>query len=368
MSGFTTPSHVSALRFTPGMEQPADDEAETIQGLIETMGKISQTTFENSGHAIRSVHAKSHGVLRGKMKVIAGLPAELAQGMFSKGGEYDIAMRFSTLPGDILDDSVSTPRGLAVKIIGVEGARLPGGENDVTQDFVLVNAPAFAAPTPKKFLANLKMLAATTDKAEGAKKVLSAVARGTESVLEAFGGKSPMVTTMGGHPETNILGETFYSQVPVLYGDYVAKVAVFPIFDLSKLTGAPIDANAEPNALRDAVSAHFAQHGGEWEFRVQLCTNLETMPIEDASVIWPETESPYLPVARLTVEAQDSWSQEGVQAIDEGLAFSPWHGLAAHRPLGGVMRARNTTYTSSARFRGQHNGCPMHEPKAASRS
>lgn len=35
-------------------------------------------------------------------------------------------MRFSTNPGDMLDDKVSTPRGLAIKLIGVEGARLPG--------------------------------------------------------------------------------------------------------------------------------------------------------------------------------------------------------------------------------------------------
>ena len=159
-----------------------------------------------------------------------------------------------------------------------------------------------------------------------------------------------MITTMGGQPETHILGETFYSQVPILYGDYIAKVAVFPIFDLSKLTGTPVSATDDPNALRDAVSSHFAAHGGEWEFRVQLCTNLDTMPIEDASTVWPEDESPYLPVARLTVEAQPSWSDEAVKAIDDGMAFSPWHGLAAHRPLGGVMRARNTTYTSSATF------------------
>jgi hypothetical protein len=32
---------------------------------------------------------------------------------------------------------VSTPRGLSVKIIGVEGERLSGSEGDVTQDFVL---------------------------------------------------------------------------------------------------------------------------------------------------------------------------------------------------------------------------------------
>jgi hypothetical protein len=355
---------ISPRRFTPDMERPADDEAETIHSLIETLGKISQATYEHSGHATRSVHAKGHGLVRGKLKVIDGLPPELSQGLFAKPGEYDVALRFSTIPGDVLDDNVSTPRGLAVKVIGVEGARLPGGEGDTTQDFVLANAPAFSAPTPKKFLGNLKMLAATTDKAEGVKVAVSAVARGTETVLEAFGVKSPTITTMGGQANTHILGETFYSQVPLLYGDYVAKVAVFPIFELSKLTGAPIDAASNPNALRDAVAAHFAATGGEWEVRVQLLTNPETMPVEDASVIWPEDESPYQPVARLTVPPQASWSEKGVQEIDDGMAFGPWHGLAAHRPLGGIMRARNSTYTSSATFRGQHNGCPMHQPKS----
>ncbi len=356
---------VTPLRFSPAMEKPEENEAETNDALIEQMTKISQTTFEHSGHAIRSVHAKSHGVLRGELTVLDGLPPELAQGLFGTPASYAAVLRFSTLPGDILDDSVSTPRGLAVKVIGVEGARLPGSEGDVTQDFVMVNGPAFSAPTPAKFLGNLKMLAATTDKAEGVKKVVSAVARGTESVIEAFGGKSPTITTMGGQAETHILGETFYSQVPILYGDYVAKFSVAPIFELSTLTDAPLDANGNPNALRDAVAEHFASKGGEWEFRVQLCTDLEAMPIEDASVVWPEDASPYIVVARLMVKPQPSWDPAAVAAIDDGLAFSPWHGLAAHRPLGGVMRARNTTYTSSATFRGRHNGCPMHEPRAA---
>ncbi len=351
------------LRFTPDMEKPAPDEAETNAALIETLGKISETTFAHSGHAIRSVHAKSHGVLRATLVVHPDLPPALAQGLFAKPGEYDAVLRFSTNPGDILDDSVSTPRGLAIKIIGVEGPRLPGSESDTTQDFVLVNAPAFGAPTPAKFLGNLKLLAATTDKAEGAKSALSAVARGAESAIEALGGKSPTVTSMGGQPATSILGETFYSQVPVLYGDHIAKVAVAPVFALSALTGTPVDL-AAPNALRDSVAAHFATQGGEWDLRVQLCTDLDTMPIEDASVAWPEDASPYVTVARLKAAPQDSWSPEAVAAVDEGLAFSPWHGLAAHRPLGGVMRARNSTYTSSAGFRASHNGCPIHEPKA----
>ena len=350
------------LRFSPSMEVPAEDEAATNQGLIEQMLKVCQTTFENSGHASRSVHAKAHGVLHGELVVHGSLPAELAQGLFAKAGTYPMVMRFSTLPGDILDDSVSTPRGLAVKVIGVEGARLPDTASDVTQDFILVNGPAFSAPTPEKFLGSLKLLASTTDKAEGAKIALSAVARGTEAALEAVGGKSATLTTMGGQPRTNILGETFYSQVPFLFGEYVAKFSIAPVFDLTTLTGASI--GDSPDALREAVSAHFGTHGGEWDFRVQLCTDLDAMPIEDASVAWPEDASPYVTVARLKVGPQDSWSAEAVRTVDDGLAFSPWHGLAAHRPLGGVNRARNTTYVASAKFRGERNGCPMHEPQA----
>jgi hypothetical protein len=120
------------------------------------------------------------------------------------------------------------PRGLAIKVLNVKGDRLPGSENDKTQDFLLVNGPAFAAPTAKAFLGNLELLAKTTDKAEGLKKVLSATLRGLETVLEAAGRESGALKALGGHPETNILGETFYSRAPIRYCDYLAKVAVAP--------------------------------------------------------------------------------------------------------------------------------------------
>jgi len=357
----TTPA--AAIRFDPSMEHIAPNEGETQTALIDTLRSISETTFQHSGHATRSVHAKSHGVLRGKVTVLPGLPPQLAQGLFAKPGEYQAVMRLSTLPGDMLDDSVSTPRGLAVKVIGVEGARLPGSENDKTQDFVMVNGPAFAAPTAEAFLGNLKIVARTTDRAEGLKKLVSAVARATEAILEAFGTKSPVILTLGGQPLTHILGETFYSQAAILYGDYIAKVAVVPVSPhLTALTGQKLDMSGKPNALRQAVEEFFDLNDAEWEIRVQLCTNLETMPIEDASVIWPEDQSPYVTVARITAPQQNAWSPEAVTAIDEAMAFSPWHGLAAHRPLGSVMRARKDTYASSANFRATHNGCPIHEP------
>lgn len=61
------------------------------------------------------------------------LPDQYAQGAFDWHRKMPVVMRFSTTPGDVLDDKVSTPRGLALKLIGVDGERLPGREGDIPQ-------------------------------------------------------------------------------------------------------------------------------------------------------------------------------------------------------------------------------------------
>jgi len=353
------------ILFDESLEHVEPDEAETTEQLIETLTKINQTTLEHEKHAHRSVHAKSHALLTGELIVPDDLPRELAQGIFAKPGRYPLVMRLSTVPGDILDDSVSTPRGMAVKIVGVEGERLPGSDGDVTQDFVLVNGPAFSAPNAKRFASTLKLIAATTDRAEGAKKALSAVLRGTERVIEAFGGRSPTLLALGGQPETNPLGDTYYSQAPLRFGDYVVKVSIAPHSpNLTALTDATLNVNGKSNGLREAMVNHFAEEGGEWDLRVQFCTDPETMPVEDASVVWPEEKSPYIDVARIVVPPQAAWNAARRAAIDDGLAFSPWHGIAAHRPLGSVMRARRLAYKVMAKFRAHHNNVSVVEPRS----
>ena len=361
----TLATTVAPLRFSPEYEHPGPDEAKTLADINEQMHKIQEKTYADGGKAIRSVHAKSHGLLVGELRIPAGLAPELAQGLFARPGTLPVVARLSTTPGDILPDDVSTPRAMALKIIGVEGERLPGSEGDVTQDFVLVNGPAFNKPDAKSFAGSLKLLAATTDKAEGTKQVLSAALRGLEKAVEAVGGQSATLTALGGHPETNPLGETYYSQVPVLFGDYFGKICVRPVSpSLKALFKAPVDLKHKPDGLRDAVAAYFEEQGGEWELCVQLCTDLGEMPIEDASVVWDEALSPYRPVARLVMGAQASWSESRAHSIDEGLAFSPWHGVAAHRPLGSVMRVRKGAYEAARRFRAEKNQRAVSEPKA----
>ena len=350
--------------YSPTVEAPAADEAETIKGLEEQFKKILDTTSEDYGHAVRSVHAKGHGIARGTLTVADDLAPELAQGLFAQPGQYEAVLRLSTNAGDILDDSIRLPRGVALKVLGVPGARLPGSEGDATQDFLLANAPAFAAPDAKKFLGNLKLLAATTDKGEGAKKMLSAVLRTFEAAIEAVGGQSAMLSTLGGAKPVHPLGATYYSQTPFRYGAHIAKFQLVPVSGIADYADETIDAAGRPDAIREAVNELLIEQGGTWEFRVQLCTDLETMPIEDASVPWDEAESPYRTVATLTVEPQRGWMHGTSDRQEDRLSFSPWHGLAAHQPLGGVNRARNDPYRFSADYRARFNGCPIHEPRA----
>ena len=348
--------------FTPDVEVRAEDEAETIQGLNEQIRLIQETTAKDYGTAVRGVHAKGHAIVSGKLEVLSGVAPELAQGLFSAPASYDALLRFSTLPGDILDDSVSVPRGLAIKLFDVPGERLPGSESDTTQDFILVNGPAFASPTPKAFLANLKMLAKTTDVGEGLKKGLSATMQTLDAALETVGIQSPTIQTLGGAANTHPLGETYYTQVPLRHGGYIAKLSVAPIStNLTELAGSKVDTSGRPDALREDVGEVLIEQDSVWELRVQLCTDLEKMPVEDTSVVWDEKVSPYVAVARLTVPAQLGWEHGLSEHQEQAIAYSPWHGLAAHQPIGGVNRARKPTYERSVQFRGERNGCPVHE-------
>jgi hypothetical protein len=150
---------------------------------------------------------------------------------------------------------------------------------------------------------------------------------------------------------------------PFRYGNYIAKFSLRPISnDLTNLTGKQIDTKDQPDAIRQAIQAEMQHLTGEWEFRVQLCRDLEKQPVEDPTVQWDEKDAPFVAVATLRAEPQDSWSEANIQKVDEQMRFSVWTGLAAHEPLGNINRARKATYEHSANFRQGFNRCPVHEP------
>lgn len=358
----STQISTTPVRYRPDVEQIEPDEAETARKLADTMVSICEKTFADSGHAIRAVHAKSHGLLAARFEVLDGLPPQLAQGLFARPGDYEAVIRLSTTPGDLLHDSVSTPRGMALKVLNVEGQRLPGSSASRSQDFVMVNGKEFNSPSGKAFLKNLKLLAATTDRLEGVKEVVSTVFKTIEGALEKVGKESAVLKTMGGNPETHILGDSFFAQLPLRYGDHIAKIGVVPASDnLKALTGTRVDTSDDPDVLRHVTDDFFETETAVWHLQVQLCTDLESMPVEGIEP-WDEEESPFITVARITAGPQEGWSEELSRQVDDGMHFSPWNGLAAHQPLGSIMRLRQLSYERSAAFRSERNATPVTEP------
>jgi len=352
------------VRYADSIEILKPNEQKVFDELNEVMHKISVLMNDRYRHAVRAVHSKSHGLLKAELSVLPNLPTELAQGLFSSAATYPAIVRFSTTPGDILADSISTPRGMAVKLLGVEGHEmLAGHEQQTTQDFAFINAKSFPAADASVFLKLQKVILANANDPEFFKKLVSNVARGTNAVLGLIGAQSAALESLG-HPETHILGETFGSTAALRYGDFICKIIFRPASEnLKALKGKHVNVNFHYSGLRDAVVEFFKTETAIWDVCVQLSTDLEKMPVEDPSVEWDEKISPYVPVGTLTAGPQDAYSPARRVFCDEILTFSPFHCLAAHRPLGNIMRARRQTYAMSSQFRHDMNGRPMLEPR-----
>lgn len=352
---------IAPIVYTPAFETVRKDEVEAIRTLQNAFASSAHASAEARGHACRAVHAKGHALLRGTLMVPAGLAPHYARGLFAAPGRYGVLLRWSSPPAGQLPDGISTPRAVALKVFDVPGARLDPDRPGRSQDFLLVNAPAFALPDPQSLLPATVLLPASAEGFESGKKAFSAVMRAVEGALEALGGTSVKIKGVGGEPQRHPLGETYYSQTPFLYGPYMAKFALAPSAGpLLALRGVRLD-NGD-DAQRAALAAYFAGQGGEWELRVQLCTDLDRMPIEDASQEWPEESSPYVAVARLVVAPQASWDPAASPRLEDETAFDPWNCLAAHRPLGAINRARREVMKVSRELRASFNRCPIHEP------
>ena len=351
----------SYVRYGDHVETVAEDEAEVIDGIITTMIRESQTVAERDGQTVRASHAKSTGLLKGTLAVLPDLPEPLRQGLFAVPRSYPVLLRFAQGPGEKLSDSVSTHRGVSIKVLGVDGPKLPGHDGE-TQDFVFATGPAFPQSDASTFLTAIKGIQKGTGMPEAVKQAVSSASRVANAALNAMGSDS---ATFGffGHAKRNPLADAYFSQAALRYGDYVAKMGLFPVSpELVAMVDQTLDTAADPDAFRHAVAGHMRAHGAEFELRVQLCTGLDAMPVEDASVPWPEDQSPYTAVARVSIPAQDAYSPARQAYFDEVLSFQPAHALAAHRPLGSLMRARLKTYQALSAYRHAQNRQNQVEP------
>ena len=96
-------------------------------------------------------------------------------------------------------------------------------------------------------------------------------------------------------------------------------------------------------------------------FLMQKQGDPREFPIEDTLAIWDEEKSPFIRVARITVPRQTFGSPAQLEFC-ENLSFNPWHGLEAHRPLGGINRARRDEMKAISDLRLRQRGVERIEP------
>jgi hypothetical protein len=338
------------LLYRPEIEQPEPQEQETIDGTIRGMTQQSETVEQREHHTVRASHAKSSALVIGTLEIAVGLPPELAQGMFATPGSHPVAVRFAQGPGETLGDRVSTHRGMAIKIYGVPGEKLPE-HNTETQDFVLATGTTFPSGTAKGFLRDGSVIGNSSGLPEGVKSAVSSTARNFNWLLHAVGAESPMADFFG-HPFSHPLADPYFSQAPIRFGDHVAKLGAFPVAaEQAALKEWPPNPHEDEDGFRRAAVAFFRDNEVVYELRAQLWTNAETQPVEDASVDWPIAESPYRKIATIRLPAQEAYSAVRQRYFDEGITFRPANSLVAHQPLGSVMRARLQVYRALAAFR-----------------
>jgi hypothetical protein len=322
---------------------PPDEERNTR----EVIDEIAAFIRENypSGGAQRFGNTKTYAVLRGEFTVLDDVPERLRRGLFATPRTYPAWVRFSGpgpfVPPDLEDYGQCSA---AIKVMGVPGPKLMEDEKE-TQDLILVSPASFVTPDIRE---NAKLQRWVRRKA-GLVYFLNPFDHHLlHMIFQAL--YSPM--------HSSPLEVQYYSNVPFLLGE--GQAVQYSLKPRSPARGR-IPARPSENYLHEAVVRTLRAGAWTFDFMVQLQTDPHRMPIEDATVKWPESLSPYVPVARLRLPAQ-TFDSDGQMGFADVLRYNPWHSLPEHRPLGSSNRARLPMYLELAKLRQRMNRVEHFEP------
>jgi hypothetical protein len=324
-------------RLLPGEER-------YLQDIIDELTKFTRENWL-PGSAQRFGNTKTLGVVRGQFIVLSDLPGKLRHGLFAAPRTYPAWVRFSGpgpyAPPDLEDLGQCS---VAIKVMGVPGPKLMDDER-ATQDLILVSPASFVTPNIRE---NAKL-----QRWVRAKAPLVYFANPFDSHLLHVAMQllySPM--------HANPLEVQYYSNVPFLLGD--GQAVQYSLKPRSSVRSR-IPARPSENYLREAMTRTLDRGAWTFDYMVQVQTDPHRMPIEDATVKWPERLSPYVPVAQVRLPAQ-RFDSDAQLAFADVLRYNPWHSLPEHRPLGNSNRARRRMYWELARLRQSMNDVQHVEP------
>jgi hypothetical protein len=296
-----------------------------------------------------------------------GQPVFLQQGVFKTPREFKAWVRFSGGSPQIQGDWKPDARGIAIKLLGVEGDKIvPGLEKLRTQDFLMINNPTFFIDSVANYLAltRLQVKSYRENNALLTFRYFFQSPGGSIWRPQAWRLRELReAVALLGWPPRNVLAERFYSISAYSIGatNYV-KYGVRPA-PCSPGQGTPSSmvSSLSGDALRRELQASLKQNRACFDFMIQPQNPDSNMPVEDLTIEWTEKESPFIPVAKLEIQKQDI-EPHYKSGFCENLSYTPWHTLPEHRPVGGLNRVRRFVYESISNYRHCMNSAMIGEP------
>ncbi|MCE9500659.1 MAG: catalase [Leptospira sp.] len=316
----------------------APGEAERFQKYAEQFIEIQKNKSRTFGNG-RALHRKQITGLKARIEILKNLPEHATHGLFARPGTHEALIRISNGGMNIQPDRVPDIRGFSIKVLGINGPGALGEGNTKNQDFTLINHSTFSFPSSATFV----------DLVIAASKGIPDVLKFMVKTYGIFGGIKKIAETAKtmAIPFTGFATESFFSAAPISCGPYAVRVRLVPV-------GAKIDPHSSKSDLGKDLKKRLLTGSLQFEMQLQFYVDEQTTPIENPSIEWPESESPYVTVALLTIPSQDTEDASGKKLSDEieKTYFDPWNALKEHRPLGDVMRARKYVYFASQKGRG----------------
>jgi hypothetical protein len=333
------------LHLSIAEELPFPNEDQTTCEIIEVFRQNVMRRY-STRKAERGANAKTYGIVRAEFQVLPGLPSHLAQGVFREPKTYQAWIRVADTGSVITPDPEHVGVvGMGIKLMGVTGPKLLADEQH-TQDFTLIGVRTFTAPNT----AGMAKLQTEILKYRPAFYFFNPLYPGRllDFIMQALDSR------LLGSP----LESQLYSCTAYLHGDGQAvHYSVKPCSD--KRT--PVPRFPSDNYLREAMVRTLRDEDVSFDFMVQLQKDAHLQPIEDASIEWKESETPFISVAKIRIPRQQFDSLAQLHFADI-LTFNPWHCLAEHRPLGNVNRSRKALYEAMSKLRQEMSGVQHYEP------
>jgi hypothetical protein len=322
-----------------------EEEAEGGEDAFSSGGREGAYPFERSVTCVhhrreqtrvkgreltRAWHLKSHGCLKGKLTVDAALPADKRVGVFASQAPRDVWMRITNI-NQPADDVVDL-RGLAIKVLRVEGAKKMPDKFD-GQDFLMNDTKVHFVNSPDEVMR-------ASEITDGSPKNL--LKDGVLLFHMATGGKKQL--TM---PHT-LLAHEYHSRAPFKFGSkYIIRYFVktcAPTADEGRIA-----ANT-PSKDRLTVDFHTRAKadGVCLDFMAQFRSAENSKAwLDDLVTPWNDTA---VKLARIEFAPQDPKDNEGTC---KDLSYDPLHTIAAHEGVGVMNKGREWIYRASREASGK---------------